>query len=572
MPGLLRVEARRRSDRRHRETVAATPRWRCDDAGACSGSRRPGRPQSAPALFRPVLLVGLGAVLACTGGRPSTQPGGETWRPGGPPAVAAPAEESGPLPGSPVEGPLRVVLVTFEGLRLDALSAHGGVASVTPNLHRLEAEADWVGPAIAASSFAPASLASLWTGLQPWRHGVLHWAQRSLDPAAVTLAERFAEEGFHTEAWRDLLWLQDTDHGFRQGFGSFRWLRNLRRLGDSLSPPPAGDEFFWIGVRRPALPYERDARLLEQVAPHLPVEEFVALPERVGFAQVAGWFDPEAELPAPRARELRRLHEINLARADRVLGAVLEQLIAADGLASTLLVVTSTNGESLGEGEPAGNVSSGSSLTPEQVVVPILVRLPGVRGEQAGGAMARSGSSPAPIVGLAELAEGLPRLARAVRAGARSSGAIPWPPAAGAPLLAELYLRDGANQVALYGRDWFLLRSERFAPPPEGAWRRRIVGHVEPELLQSFRAAPPLGAGFGTADRSCRPPRCSEQAFGWRAVGHGIELSAEPAASSDGTLELAWLRLNGVPATGAAPVLVEGAVEAERSPARASRR
>jgi hypothetical protein len=484
-----------------------------------------------------------------------------------------------------VSGPLRIVLLTFEGLRLDALAQYGGDARLTPNLSHLAAEADFVGVGIAASSFPPASLASIFTGLQPWRHGVMHAAAQDLPSAQRALAEALRDQGFHTEAWRDLLWLQEGRRGFDQGFDTFRWLLNLRRLGDSLSVPPARDEFFWIGLRRPSLPYERDARLFEQVDQLAPINELAALPERLGYSQVADWFDPDSQMAPGLSRKIQLLHAVNLARADRVLGAILEQLRAADDLRSTLLVVTSTNGESLADPKPAGNVWSGSLLTPEQVAVPVLVKLPDTLVDRS------SGSAQVPfllpphgsVLRLADLSTTVQRWAGGWHQLAPEAFPVgsTWSDNPSGPILSELYLRDGSNQVALYEGDRFLLRTERFAVPPPGSWRRRMVGRIEPELIEAWRDHAPLSAGFGTTIHAdCEPPRCAQQNYRWPALRTGgtstlaaPALRWQPTAGTDlpgrwargpgpesgdaavGVLEAEWIRRNGPPRPASTPGL-----------------
>ena len=67
------------------------------------------------------------------------------------------------------QGP--IVLVTIDTLRADVVGGLGGVKGLTPNLDALIEEATWAGRAVAASSWTVPSMASIFTGLQPWRHG-----------------------------------------------------------------------------------------------------------------------------------------------------------------------------------------------------------------------------------------------------------------------------------------------------------------------------------------------------------------------------------------------------------------
>jgi hypothetical protein len=135
-----------------------------------------------------------------------------------------------------------IVLITIDALRADTVGAFGGPPKVMPALSGLAKEATWAGRAISPSSWTVPSMASIFTGFQPWR--ARSWASdRSvLEDRFVTLPESLKAAGYRTAAFRSNHWLE-SEFGYSQGFDDFRYLREGKRAERYLSELKGGKDF-----------------------------------------------------------------------------------------------------------------------------------------------------------------------------------------------------------------------------------------------------------------------------------------------------------------------------------------
>jgi arylsulfatase A-like enzyme len=119
----------------------------------------------------------------------------------------------------------------------------GGEKGLTPHLDGLIREADWAGPAVSSSSWVAPALASLWTGLRPWQHQVLHMGQANLPADVPTLPAALRTAGYRTEGFADGFWAKPR-FGYGRGFDHYRglargWVARERLAG--LGAANAGD-------------------------------------------------------------------------------------------------------------------------------------------------------------------------------------------------------------------------------------------------------------------------------------------------------------------------------------------
>jgi choline-sulfatase len=97
--------------------------------------------------------------------------------------------------------PKRIVLVTIDTWRTDALGASGSERVKTPNLDAF-ARSGWYCPkAWASATLTAPSHATVLTGLQPYRHGVRDNHGFPLASSAPTLASLLAAQGYATAAF-----------------------------------------------------------------------------------------------------------------------------------------------------------------------------------------------------------------------------------------------------------------------------------------------------------------------------------------------------------------------------------
>jgi hypothetical protein len=415
----------------------------------------------------------------------------------------------------PHDGPF--VLITVDALRADAVGALGGPAGLTPAFDALAAEADLATRAVTPSSWTVPSMASLFSGLQPFRHGVYEGARAALPPALETFPQRFAAAGWHTAAYRSNHWLTRT-FGYDRGFADFRSLGQGKRAESALAALDGGRQLVWIHVLPPHAPYVDRERFRDRV-PDRPAQ----LPSRIRPLDLEPYFDPAVQAPAPELAAARALYAMNVAYADEILGRLLAALRASGHWDRTLLVVTSDHGE---EFEEDGQILHGGNLHRALVEVPLLVKLPQRFPRQLA---ARSGQPVGTIHLAATLldAAGLPPLP-----GAATSLFA----AAPAAVLSELYQGNGSNQFSLVEGDLQLRWVSRFAAPEKDYYRARLSllgATVEPplgepplalfaRLEEAFYQSPPLAGVDAAPGRSL-----------WRWAPDGSVVAAPDEAEVD---------------------------------------
>ncbi|HVS64358.1 MAG TPA: sulfatase [Thermoanaerobaculia bacterium] len=447
---------------------------------------------------------------------------------------------------SPHRGP--ILWITIDALRADVLGAFGGDPELTPNLDALAAEADWAEPAVAPSSWTVPSMASLFTGLQPFRHGNWHSGRTVLSAEHLTLPEALQALGFQTAGFRSNTWLRQRS-GYAQGFDQFSNLAQGGRAAAHIASLDGGPHLVWAHVLPPHAPYVLYPELRDRLA-GAPAE----LPERINAKQLEPYFDPERDLPAELRDQAWALYRSNVAHADRVAGQLLDALRQSGHWDDALVIVTSDHGEEFGE---SGQVTHGGNLSRVLLEVPLIIKLPeGSRYRlrpRSWVANARLFATVVELCGGSPGADVLPSLLSDVD-----------PPA-----LSELYLGNGINQVSLLVDGEQALWRARFAPSEPRYYDARLAGlglalatplEEEPaaifgRLAAAFAETPPLtgrpGDAVETTVRSwthpagAGAPGGAELPGGERPPGRAGPRTGPPPVALIGALEREWLRWNG---------------------------
>jgi choline-sulfatase len=247
--------------------------------------------------------------------------------------------------------PKRIVLVTIDTWRADALGASGSGRVKTPNLDGFAKGGLYVPKAWSSVTLTAPSHATILTGLQPYHHGVRDNHGFRLDTSVPTLASRLREKGYATAAFvsaHPLARIMGLDRGFtvyddRAAPGDLlsvvpRWrpgAETIEAARDWLRNAP--DRYFlWVHLYEPHDPY-------------LPPEPYKS-----------------AYSAAPYYGEV--------AYADELIG----RLKAAAGPAGehdALWVITGDHGESLGD---HGETTHGLFVYDETARVPLIVWAPGL--------------------------------------------------------------------------------------------------------------------------------------------------------------------------------------------------
>ncbi len=275
--------------------------------------------------------------------------------------------------------PQRVVLITLDTLREDAFRRPG---DTPPPLAKILARARRgliFEHYYSVTASTQPSHATLFTGLQPWQHGVTRNGA-VLDAGYETIAERLKAEGFRTAA-AVASHAVASQFGFAQGFDHY--FEDYTR----------GDKRTWSGVERDSAAFystaevvsRRAIRFLDELGgdkqffwfhffdAHAPYgdRESAPLSPRKVLAKI---LDDKAE-PGAVLTRARNLYDSDVRFLDQHLDALMEK-IARDGSEyETHLLVAADHGESLGEQYSMGH---GTRLTEATLRTPLFVLSPSV--------------------------------------------------------------------------------------------------------------------------------------------------------------------------------------------------
>jgi arylsulfatase A-like enzyme len=282
----------------------------------------------------------------------------------------------------PPSGPPNVLLVTIDTLRADHLEFYGYDRATMPRL------AEWVHEGtIFESCYTPLpltdpSISSIMTGLHPVRHGVRHVSRR-LRRRFTTLAQVMRSHGYATAAFVSRTGLVDKA-GLGRGFDvadyeggkaldrvrgekqrkAEEWQRRADHVTEAvlawLDQPREKPFFVWLHYFDPHAFYDPPAAFRNAFR-----EGLVPQPAD----DLRAWWGSVADRGQTVAA-----YDAEILAVDHHLAKVVDRLEQKDSWDSTLFLLTSDHGESLGE---HGHMDHGEWLFDEQIHVPLVMRLPG---------------------------------------------------------------------------------------------------------------------------------------------------------------------------------------------------
>lgn len=258
---------------------------------------------------------------------------------------------------APLAARPNVLLISIDTLRADRLGSYGAKAIETPALDALAQ-----GGVRFENAFTsvPLTLPAHWTlhtGVEPWHHGVVDNGMTSLAPPA-TLAERLSASGYDCAAFVAAFVLHRS-FGLDRGF-------------DHYDDGPAADAALDQVVHATAPADERVGKALRWL------QDWRQRPAKPFFLWLH-LFDPHAPYQPPqgfRARYSSRPYDGEVAFVDSQIARLLAGIDRLGVGDSTVIVVTSDHGESLGE---HGEQTHGVLLYDATLRVPLLFKLPGSR-------------------------------------------------------------------------------------------------------------------------------------------------------------------------------------------------
>ncbi|MBL8800958.1 MAG: sulfatase [Planctomycetes bacterium] len=275
-----------------------------------------------------------------------------------------------------------VILITLDTVRADFVSCYGVHQGVTPNLDALAAEGTRFDMAISTAGVTPVSHASILTGLNNHTHKLRVLAAPSgytLPENVPTLATVLAREGYHTVAVHSAFPVSRS-FGFKRGFEVFEdldtqmhevkqqkddkeivraiWdVQNFQRRSDTTtdlvekSLRGAEPFFLWIHYWDP--------------------HDWVMKPPEERLQPREKFFDADGKEIRPGIE----LYKAELNYQDEQIGRLFKGLRERGLLENTIVVITADHGQGLME----HNWAAHRLLYQEQVHVPLIVKLPGVK-------------------------------------------------------------------------------------------------------------------------------------------------------------------------------------------------
>ncbi len=270
-----------------------------------------------------------------------------------------------------------VILITIDTLRADHVQALNPDAPVqTPNISSIAKDGVVFTQAFSPISVTAPAFASVMTGLEPGRHGLLMNLFRGGDPLASnidTLAERFSAAGYKTGAFVSGYTLR-ADVGLRQGFDVYNALPTQNRQGLKTAQVLNS----WLSVQqKPTFTW------FHSYDPHGPVHRWI----RAADSEVDWKRDPEKLSHFPQYQKIDDITDVRLYQelygrgveyADRGVGSILDMLKSIERYENALVIVLSDHGETFAERELW--FDHGYSTHSEQLHVPMIIKYPGNRG------------------------------------------------------------------------------------------------------------------------------------------------------------------------------------------------
>lgn len=223
---------------------------------------------------------------------------------------------------------LNVVVITLDTTRADALGAYGQEKPTSPRIDQMAREGVLFEDVVTSSPSTLPSHASIFTGKQPYAHGVRSNSGFRLAAEHVTLAERLHTAGYATRA-EVAAYVLAANRSLDQGFEHYRDPGSLRDVVEA------------IGV-------ERGSALKTRPGEEITDDglDFLRNHTAAPFFLWLHYFDPHKPYapPAEFAEGLAAYHG-EIRRVDHQIGRVLDEIETLGLRERTLVVLTADHGE-----------------------------------------------------------------------------------------------------------------------------------------------------------------------------------------------------------------------------------
>ena len=278
-----------------------------------------------------------------------------------------------------------ILVLLVDALRADHLGSYGYRHDTSPAIDSLAEDGVLFSNAIAQSTFTKSSIASLFTGRNPYQHGV-YWGSHKENPQQITsdllrleeetLAEHMQAAGYLTNAWVQNSHLRDF-MGFGQGFVDYNDQQgSIQRIHGKAFPFFRGAaqryNFFtylhYIDLHDPYLPpapYDARFGTCEGVYEGIDLSQWGAFLKAVR--------NGATRLSEDEMTHLRACYDGLIRLVDDEIARLLAELRRLDLYDDTLIVLTSDHGDGFLE---HGFISHSTTPYEELVRIPLIVKFP----------------------------------------------------------------------------------------------------------------------------------------------------------------------------------------------------
>ncbi|HWP93815.1 MAG TPA: sulfatase [Thermodesulfobacteriota bacterium] len=284
-----------------------------------------------------------------------------------------------------------VMILLIDCLRADHLSLYGYNRKTTPNIDELSKDAVVFTQAISQSTWTQTSMASLFTSLYPYQHGVdkIEEANGSivsgvLNEQETTLAEVLFQNGFLTMAWTKGNHMKSAT-GFAQGFVKYDDNLGLieevnKEFTEWLSLAGSNSNFFAYlhyndlhDPYRPKPPYDTMYGIYSDVY------------SGIDFSNTSGFRKKILQgITKKDVDQLMAYYDGLLTYIDHRIGVLLDELKMAGLYDDTIIIVTADHGDGFME---HGYLGHSKAPYEELIRVPLIIKFPN---SQYGGEVVKS--------------------------------------------------------------------------------------------------------------------------------------------------------------------------------------
>jgi len=280
--------------------------------------------------------------------------------------------------------PVDVLVITIDTLRADSLEPYGAVDTLTPNIARFAEQGVVYESATTPITVTRPAHSSIFTGLYPDQHGVLHNGY-VLPEEQLTLAEILKDQGFQTAGFVGVRFL-GRKSGLGQGFDEInspteQGSRRARAVVDPAiewlaNADPEAPVMMWVHLYDPHLSYNPPPSFRRGVDPEL--DKSLRHIRWNTLKHIVA--ENDGNVPAEVLEHARLLYRGEVEYTDRHVGRLLHSFDRLRDRSQSMVILTADHGECFENGI---YFTHQDCLWEGTIQVPLIVRYPGGAGAGA---------------------------------------------------------------------------------------------------------------------------------------------------------------------------------------------